>query len=86
MRDGRTDTVLTQKEGDVRHCQQSSFCNCKPNPVLRLVVTFTSNGTFFSCSIVDMYNSGAVSRVRYRSELGGLDRVINEHGPDHLTL
>ena len=63
---GRTDTVLRQKEDDVRHCQQSPFWSlplcantahswhCKPFPYLWSSLTHNANGTVLSCSIVDM--------------------------------
>lgn len=63
---GRTDTVLTQKENVVRHCQQSPICpltsyantadiwHCKWIPFVSLALFRNANGTIFSCSIVDM--------------------------------
>ena len=63
---GRTDTVLTEENDDVRHCQQSAFrssmsctntadsCQCKLSPYLSLSFIANANGTVLSCSIVDM--------------------------------
>ena len=54
---GRTDTVLSQKDDDVRHCQQSPIWSstscantadswhCKPFPCLSLSSTRNANGT-----------------------------------------
>ena len=62
----RTNAVLTHKEDDVRHCQQSPIwsstsCantadgwNCKLFPSLSLSFTGNANGTVLSCSIVDI--------------------------------
>ena len=73
---GRTYTVLKDNGSDVRHCQQSpiwpltSSSNtvdrwlCRPIPCLSLKLTGNANGTAFSCSIVDMYHSDTVRRVR----------------------
>ena len=63
---GRTDTVLTEKKDDVRHCQKSPIWSskscantanswhCNQFPYLSFSLTGNADGTVLSCSFVDM--------------------------------